>query len=132
MHPRPILVTSIAGLAALALAGCGGGSGSGTPATIPADAGLVVYAGPGIKFDKTEYTAKSGSVKVVYDNRDAQRHSLDIVNSDKTVVGKELVVGKSGDIEVGTYDLPAGTYSLQCLVPGHDAMRATLVVSAGG
>lgn len=132
MQTRPILATSIAGLAALALAGCGSSGSGSSSATIPADAGLVVYAGPGIKFDKTEYTATAGAVKVVYDNHDAQRHTLDIVNASKTVIGKELVVGKSGDIDTASYDLPAGTYSLECLVPGHDAMRATLVVTAGG
>ena len=131
MQTRPIIVTTFAGLAALALAGCGGSSSGDTSGTVPADAGLVVYAGPGIKFDKTEYTAKAGAVKVAYENRDAQRHSFDIVNADKTVIGKQLVVGKSGDLDVGTYDLPAGTYSLECLVPGHDAMRATLVVANG-
>ena len=127
MQTRHILASTVAGFAALALAGCG--ANSNTPAaTIPADAGLVVYAGPGIKFDKTDYTAAAGSVKIAYDNRDAQRHSLDIVDANKTVIGKELVVGQSGDIVVGTYDLPAGTYTLECLVPGHDAMRAKLVV----
>jgi len=130
MQTRHIIASSVAGLAALALAGCGSDSAS-SSATIPADAGLVVYAGPGIKFDKTEYTAAAGTVKVAYSNRDAQRHSLDIVNSDKTVIGSELVVGKSGDLEVGSYDLPAGTYTLECLVPGHDSMRATLTVTGG-
>ena len=128
MQTRHILAGSIAGLAAFALAGCGSGSDS-PAATVPADAGLVVYAGPGIRFDQTAYTATAGSsVKVAYENRDAQRHTLDIVSADKTVIGKELVVGKSGDLEVSTYALPAGTYTLECLVPGHDAMRATLVV----
>lgn len=131
MQTRPLIATTIVGLAAFALAGCGGSSSDSSSATIPADAGLVVYAGPGIKFDKTEYTATAGSVKVAYENRDAQRHSFDIINADKTVIGKELVVGKSGDLDVGTYDLPAGTYTLQCLVPGHEAMRATLVVTGG-
>lgn len=131
MHTRPIILTTFAGLAALALAGCGGSSSGGTSGTVPSDAGLVVYAGPGIKFDKTEYTAKAGVVKVAYENRDAQRHSFDIIDADKTVIGKELVVGKSGDLDVGTYDLQAGTYSLECLVPGHEAMRATLMVSNG-
>jgi plastocyanin len=130
MQTRHIIASSVAGLAALALAGCGSDS-AGSSATIPADAGLVVYAGPGIKFDKTDYTATAGTVKVAYSNRDAQRHSLDIVNSDKTVIGSELVVGKSGDLEVGSYDLPAGTYTLECLVPGHDSMRATLTVTGG-
>jgi len=128
MQTRHLLAGTVAGLAAFALAGCGSSSDS-PAATVPADAALVVYAGPGIKFDQSTYTTSAGSsVKIAYDNRDAQRHTLDIVSADKTVIGKELVVGKSGDIGYSTYDLPAGTYSLECLVPGHDAMRATLVV----
>ena len=126
---RRILAASVAGLAALTLAACGSDSGSGSSNTIPADAGLVVYAGPGIKFDKTDYAATAGSVKLAYSNRDAQRHSLAVVNDSKTVLGATLVVGKSGDLDVGTYDLPAGTYTLQCLVPGHENMKATLTVS---
>lgn len=129
MTNRTFLSAAVAGLAAVALAGCGSDSGStSSNNTVPADAGLTVFAGPGIKFDQTSYTATAGSVKVAYSNRDAQRHSLDIVNSDKVVIGAELKVGKSGDLDIGTYDLPAGTYTLVCLVPGHDAMRATLTV----
>lgn len=130
MTTRQFLATTIAGLAALTLAGCGSSSGGGSSNTIPADAGLVVYAGPGIKFDKTEYTATAtaGTVKVAYSNRDAQRHTLTIITTDKVVVGGELKVGQSGDLDVGTYDLSAGTYTLQCTVPGHDAMKATLTV----
>ena len=128
MTTRKFLAATVAGLAALALAGCGSDSGSGTSNTIPADVGLTVYAGPGIKFDKTEYTATAGTVKVAYSNRDAQRHTLAIITTDKVVVGGELTVGQNGDLDVGTYDLSAGTYTLQCTVPGHDAMKARLTV----
>jgi len=129
MTIRTILATTAAGLAALTLAACGSDSGSGSSNTIPADAGLVVYAGPGIKFDKTDYTATAGSVKLAYENRDAQRHTLVVLNSSKTVIGAELKVNQNGDLDVGTYDLPAGTYTLQCLVPGHETMKASLTVS---
>ena len=128
MTTRTFFATTIAGLATLTLAGCGSSSGSSSSKTIPTDAGLVVYAGPGIKFDQTQYTATAGSVKLAYSNRDAQRHTLDVINSSKTVVGKELKVNQSGDLDTGTYDLPAGTYTIQCLVPGHEAMKATLTV----
>ena len=128
MNIRQLTATGLGALAIVALASCGSSSTT-SSATIPADAGLIVLAGPGLKFDQNSYTIASGNVKIAYKNRDAQRHTLDIVNSSKTVMGSELDVGKSGDIAVGSYTLPAGTYTLECLVPGHDAMRAKLVVT---
>ena len=46
------------------------------------------------------------------------------------MVGEELKVNP-GQTEVGTYDLPAGTYSLICDIPGHKeaGMTATLTTS---
>ena len=128
MNIRQITVAGITALAVVGLASCGSSSTSSSP-TIPADVGLTVLAGPGIKFDKSTYTVAAGDLKIAYQNRDAQRHTLDVVSSTKTVIGRELAVGKSGAIDVGTYQLPAGTYTLECTVPGHDAMRAKLVVT---
>jgi plastocyanin len=129
MKTRQIIATGLGALAALTLAAaCSSDSGK-PAATLPADVGLVIYAGPGIKFDQTAYTVAAGDVKIAYQNRDAQRHSLDIVDDSKTVIGKELVVNKSGDTELSTYTLTPGTYTLECLVPGHDAMRAKLTVT---
>jgi len=125
---RPLAATALGALAVLALTACGSDSDK-AATTVPADVDLTVLAGPGIKFDQTSYTVKAGEVKVAYTNRDAQRHTLDIVDENKTVIGKELAVGKSGATEVGTYTLEPGTYTLECLVPGHDAMRAKLTVT---
>jgi len=128
MHLRQITATAVGALAALALTSCSSDSNK-AATTVPADVDLTVFAGPGIKFDQTSYTVAAGEVKVAYTNRDAQRHTLDFVNESKTVIGKELAVGKSGDTEVGTYTFEPGTYTLECLVPGHDAMRAKLTVT---
>jgi len=132
MHLRQITATALGALAAVALpvglASCSSDSNK-AATTVPADVDLTVFAGPGIKFDNTSYTIAAGEVKVAYTNRDAQRHTLDFVDDSKTVIGKELAVGKSGDTEVGTYTFEPGTYTLECLVPGHDAMRAKLTVT---
>jgi plastocyanin len=128
MHLRQITTTAVGALAALALTSCSSDPNK-AATTVPADVDLTVLAGPGIKFDQTSYTVAAGEVKVAYTNRDAQRHTLDFVDESKTVIGKELAVGKSGDTEVGTYTFEPGTYTLECLVPGHDAMRAKLTVT---
>jgi plastocyanin len=132
MHLRQLTATAVGALAAVALpvalASCSSDSNK-PAATAPADVDLTVLAGPGIKFDQTSYTITAGEVKVAYTSRDSQRHTLDFVDDSKTVIGKELAVGKSGDTEVGTYTFEPGTYTLECLVPGHEAMRAKLTVT---
>lgn len=128
MTPRSILTTSVAGLLALALSGCGSDSAGDAPATVPADVGLEVDAGPGLKFGSENYTAAAGTLTVALVNRDSQLHTMVIVDSDNKTLPGELEVGKSGDIDVGEYDLTPGTYKLLCLVPGHSDMKATLTV----
>jgi plastocyanin len=126
---RSSLRFSIVGLAAVALAACGGSDGGGSSSdTVPADAGLVVDAGPGIKFDKSDYTATAGDVKIAYVNRDTQRHTLVVTDADKKTMGPEMEVGKSGAIDVSDFTLPAGTYQILCTAPGHEKMKATLTV----
>jgi plastocyanin len=124
-----VLVSSIAAAAALTLAACGSDGGSGSPQTVPADTDLEVLAGPGIRWDKADYTATAGDVKVALVNRDTQTHTLDLVAEDGTKLPGELRVNKSGDVDTGDFNLTAGTYQIVCLVPGHDAMKATLTVS---
>ena len=105
-----------------------GGGGSSSTNTVPADA-LVVKA-EDIKFDKKEYTAPAGEVTVALESEGAQVHSLVIYDKDNTVVGEELKVNP-GQTKVETYDLPAGTYSMICDIPGHKeaGMTATLTTS---
>ena len=56
--------------------------------------------------------------------------ALVIYDKSNTVVGEELKVNP-GQTKVETYDLPAGTYSLICDIPGHKeaGMTATLTTS---
>lgn len=120
----------IAGSVALTFSACSSSSSSSGPAaTVPADIGLQVIAGPGIKFDVPSYTAKAGDVKVLYTNRDSQRHTLAFVDSTGKALPGEMEVVKSGSTDVKTYALAAGTYKIICTVPGHNAMKATLIVS---
>jgi len=123
------LLISLGTAGLLALAACGGGGGSsGSTDSVPADA-LVIKA-EDIKFDMKDYTAPAGQVTVALESKGAQVHSLVIFDKSNTVVGEELKVNP-GQTKVETYDLPAGTYSLICDIPGHKeaGMTATLTTS---
>ncbi len=120
-------VSALAGLT-FTVAACGGGGTSQPAPTIPAGA-LEVDAVAGLKFDKSEYTAKAGSVTIAYVNKDSQRHTLVVKDSADVLVGTKLEVVKNNSISTGTFELAAGTYTIYCDVPGHGSMKATLVVT---
>jgi uncharacterized cupredoxin-like copper-binding protein len=124
---RLLISLGTAGL--LALAACGGGGGS-SRSTDSVPAGALVIKAEDIKFDKKEYSAAAGEVTVALESKGAQVHSLVIYDKDNTEIGQELKVNP-GQTKVETYDLPAGTYSLICAIPGHKeaGMTATLTTS---
>jgi plastocyanin len=114
-------------LFALTLGACGGSSSS-TPAVVPATVDLEVLAVSGLKFDATSYSATAGDIEIAYVNEDSIRHTLIVIEGDTKVGNLELAVNKSGDIDLGTINLPAGNYVLFCTVPGHQNMKADLTV----
>jgi plastocyanin len=129
MTPRLLLRTVFAALIAVfALSACGGGSSAPTE-TIPSDAGLIVRNVKSIRFDKSEYSAAAGDVKVVTVNEDTVRHTLLVVKDGVTIPNFKLVVPQEGAIDVGVINLAAGSYTLICDVPGHQNMKANLTVS---
>jgi plastocyanin len=129
MTPRLSLRTIFAALIAVfALSACGGGS-SAPAETIPSDAGLIVKNVKSIRFDKSEYSAAAGNVKVVTVNEDTVRHTLLIIKDGVKLPNFKLVVAQEGAIDVGEINLAAGSYTLICDVPGHQNMKATLAVS---
>jgi plastocyanin len=129
MTPRLSLRTIFAALIAVfALSACGGGS-SAPAETIPSDAGLIVKNVKSIRFDKSEYSATAGNVKVVTVNEDTVRHTLLIIKDGIKVPNFKLVVAQEGAIDVGEINLAAGSYTLICDVPGHQNMKANLTVS---
>ena len=131
MKSRLVLMSGVALLITAGTAcGSDGDSGSDSstaPASIPAGA-LQVDAGPGLKWAQPSYTATAGELTVAMVNRDSQLHTLVIVDGDRKSQGPELEVGKSGDVDSGTFTLAAGEYEILCLVPGHNNMKATLTV----
>ena len=129
MPHRLSLRTVFAALVAIfALSACGGGT-SAPAQTIPSDAGLIVRNVKSIRFDKSEYSAAAGNVKVVTVNEDTVRHTLLIIKDGVKVPNFKLVVAQEGAIDVGEINLAAGSYTLICDVPGHQNMKATLTVS---
>lgn len=129
MTHRLSLRTFFAALVAIfALSACGGGT-SAPAQTIPSDAGLIVKNVKSIRFDKSEYSAAAGNVKVVTVNEDTVRHTLLIIKDGVKVPNFKLVVAQEGAIDVGEINLAAGSYTLICDVPGHQNMKATLTVS---
>ena len=118
----------VALVAIFALSACGGGT-SAPAQTIPSDAGLIVQNVKSIRFDKSEYSAAAGNVKVVTVNEDTVRHTLLVVKDGVKVPNFKLVVAEEGAIDVGEINLAAGSYTLICDVPGHQNMKATLTVS---
>jgi plastocyanin len=127
MFKRHFFAPAVALASVLSIAACGGGGGE-SDATIPADADVVVLAQDPNKFNAENYTATAGEVTLAYSGESNVAHTLLILDSTGRQVGEKLKVGK-GDVEVGTFALEAGTYSVICDVPGHDAMKAELVVS---
>jgi plastocyanin len=115
-------------VAIFALSACGGGS-SAPAETIPSDAGLIVKNVKSIRFDKSEYSATAGNVKVVTVNEDTVRHTLLVVQDGVKLPNFKLVVAQEGAIDVGEINLAAGSYTLICDVPGHQNMKATLTVN---
>ena len=129
MTHRLSLRTVFAALVAIfALSACGGGT-SAPAQTIPSDAGLIVRNVKSIRFDKSEYSAAAGNVKVVTVNEDTVRHTLLVVKDGVKVPNFKLVVAEEGAVDVGVINLAAGSYTVICDVPGHQNMKATLTVS---
>lgn len=122
--PR-ILFAALA-VSAASLAGCS--SSTATEQTLPATIDLEVRAISGLRFDKAVYEAVAGDIEIGYINDDTIRHNLVVVQDDIVVGSLELLVNKRGDTDVGTINLPAGSYSIYCTVPGHQSMKAELTV----
>jgi plastocyanin len=110
---------------ALPLGACGGGSSSSGPLS---GADVTVHAKDTLRFDKSEYTAKAGTIKIGYVNDGNLTHTLLI---DGHPEFSKLQVASKGQSQIGTAQLPAGTYQIYCDIPGHRAagMQASLVVS---
>lgn len=140
-------------LAALALAGCGdddssssdsgsddtaaetaddSGSDAGDDGSADAGAGETLdlgVDGNNLAFDKTELTAKAGTVTLKLTNTSSIQHNVAIEDEDGEMLGEEgELVGADGVSEV-TVDLEPGTYTYYCSPHKSSGMTGTLTVT---
>ena len=133
----------------LAVAACGGSGTSSAPATSAAPGGSASPAAQAstapsassaaaestnvvvkdFTLDPRETTVK-GAVSLAVTNEGPTIHNIAIRDAAGAVVGttKDLNVGES---ETLTVEIPAGTYTLFCSLPGHESLgiKGTLTVS---
>lgn len=114
-------------VAALAVSACGG-DGESSGETVPADADVVVRAVDGIRWEQSQYTAAAGDILIATVNESSLPHNLVVIDADGNQSPGKLDIPSRGDVDSGTFPLTAGTYVLQCTIPGHGAMKADLVV----
>jgi plastocyanin len=128
--PRLFAPLALGVVGLVPLAACGSSakpSTGGTAATAPAGS-VEIDAKDGNLLDKPEYDAKSGAVTIVYVNKSSVNHNLLVSDSAGAQIGTTLKVQNTGAKDTGTYTLAAGTYNVYCNIPGHEKMKAKLVV----
>jgi plastocyanin len=104
-----------------------------TPVSAPAkpsNGPIALAADPSgqLKFTATALTAASSKVSIDFTNKSPIDHNVTISNSANHVVGATPTF--SGATKTLTLNLPPGTYTFYCSVPGHEqaGMKGTLVV----
>jgi uncharacterized cupredoxin-like copper-binding protein len=82
----------------------------------------------GLRYDQKTVHAHAGRIKIVFLNRSALKHNVNVENG-------EHELGKTATVVHGTttmfVTLKAGKYNFYCSVPGHEdaGMHGTLIVS---
>jgi plastocyanin len=126
---RSNLLRALAGgtLVLMLLTACGGGSTAASSNSSGSAADVTVRAKDTLRFDKSDYTAKAGTISFAYINDGSIVHTLLIDGK----AGFKLQVDKPGDVQTGSTDLTAGTYTLYCDIVGHRSagMEAKLTVN---
>jgi uncharacterized cupredoxin-like copper-binding protein len=118
------MIVSVAALALLA--GCGGGNSTAQPA------GSTKVSMTEFKFTPSDIQVPAGKVVFyVVNDGNSTSHDMAIRDSTGKIIGKSELVS-AGDSTVFTVDsIAAGTYTIFCDQPGHEAsgMKGTLTVT---
>jgi len=121
---KTIARAAAAALIALPLAACG--DGDSTDSGDAASADLTVHGLDSLKFDKPEYTVRSGEVTIALVNDGALQHDL-------LIDGKDFkVLTNARQTKAATVTLEPGTYTIFCDIPTHReaGMESKLTVTA--
>jgi uncharacterized cupredoxin-like copper-binding protein len=80
-----------------------------------------------LKFDKTDLSAKAGTVKITLTNPAPVPHNIAIKGPTTAGPSDTISGGKTASV---TADLKPGTYEFYCAIPGHEqaGMKGTLTV----
>jgi iron uptake system component EfeO len=128
MLRRASVLVGTSALAAL-LAACSSSS-TPLPSSGAGGAGPVINVqAVDFRFDPSAISVAAGKVTFHVKNGGSAEHEFEIIKNDQPVDEIEgLVPGLEKDL---TVDLPAGTYSIECRLPGHleQGMKATLTVT---
>jgi plastocyanin len=121
------ILVSAAGLVSLGPSLDEGETGGGFQyATGPAVGSVDVVANSNLTFNAKDFTAPKGVVEFNYSGATGHTPAIQDPQYDGF-----LLTTDAGGRKTGKVDLPAGSYTLYCTVPGHEAagMKATLTVS---
>jgi plastocyanin len=101
-----------------------GGAGSGTTKVA-----LSTDPSGALKFNTDSLKANAGAVDVVLTNQSSTPHDVSVKTSSGKVLGTSKEITK-GETTLDLKDVPAGTYTFFCSVPGHEqaGMKGTLTV----
>ena len=120
--------TGLLALVPLLGTACGGGE-TGSAGTVPANPNLRVIA-EDIKFDQKAYSVPAGEVRIAFDSNGQQVHSMVFEDATGASVPDFRLQVAPGKEVGGALTLAAGSYTMICDIPGHEAagMVATLTV----
>jgi uncharacterized cupredoxin-like copper-binding protein len=109
--------------------GSAGGSAGGSSSAAPAGSTKVTLSE--FKFDPSSIDVKAGKVTFFLVNSGGAGHDMVISDSGGKVLAKSALVQPQNSAELTVNDLPAGTYTIYCDLPGHRAsgMQGTLTAS---
>ena len=107
--------------------GSAAGGGSGTPA----GGALALSADPSgqLAYNTKTLVASSSKVDIDFTNKSPLPHDVTIADSTGKVLGKTPTFSGGGTKSL-SLNLPPGTYTVDCSVPGHEqaGMKGTLTV----
>ena len=116
---RAAVVVALVAVVAFVAVGVGGRLAASSTA---AESGDLRVVAKDIEFDPAVVHAPAGQISVHVENEDAIAHTFAIDGLDV-----DLSLPASTGQRV-TFNAPPGTYTIHCTIPGHENMKATLVV----